>query len=217
MKSKFYFYLALLFLPFNSFGQFNLIKNFGSSPSNFYVYKNKLYFTGREVNTGNDELWVYDSTLPINSLNPKMLIDLDNNASVGSYPKNFLTYNNKLFFSNNNYLYSYDSDQPISSENPKIIGNRGNGLIVYNNKLYYEEASEYPKSWIWVYDDSQPISSSNPKKLTDNPQINSTSLGFRFTSVIYNNKLFYCGSNLNDQNYELYVYDFEFANYEHKS
>jgi len=112
-----------------------------------------------------------------------------------------------LFFSNNYYLYSYDSDLPISNENPKIIGNRGNGLVVYNNKLYYEEASQYPDSWLWVYDDNQSITSTNPKKLTDNPQINSTSLGFRFNSIVYNSKLYYCGSNLNDKNYELYVYD----------
>ena len=202
------FLIFLILFSFNFLNaQPNLIRKFASTPSNFYVHSGKLYFSASEINSNNNELWVYDANNPLSSSNPKMLVDLNDDLSTSSFPKNFVSYNGKLFFRDNTYLYAYNSAEPISLTNPKKIGNNGNGLIVYNNRLYYEEATEYPKSWLWVYDDTQSISSDNPKKLNNDLLINSTSLGFRFSSIVFNNKLYYCGSNSNDGNYELYVYN----------
>lgn len=197
----------LLFTLEYTSAQFTLIKNFQDSPSNFYIHNKKMYFSAEETGTNNTELWVYNSNEPISTTNPKIVKDLNDNPNQGSYPKNFISYNNKLFFSNNDHLFSYDDNLPVSTTNPKIIGNRGNGLIVYNGKLYYEETSSYPNSWLWVYNDNEAISSNNPKKLINNPQVNPSSLRFRFSSIVYNNKLYYCGSKSNNQDFELYVYD----------
>ncbi|MBO6211695.1 T9SS type A sorting domain-containing protein [Algoriella sp.] len=204
MKLKIYF-LFLLLYPFISFGQFDLIKgDLYSDISSFIVHKDKLYFSARSSDEEYSQIWVFDSTEPISSINPKILVNLN---STNSSPNGFINYNDKLFFNANDKLYSYDSNSPTSNDNPKVLGNSGNGFIVYNDKLYYEEASEYPNSWMWVYDDNQEVSSSNPKKLINDPKINTTSLDFRFKNIVYNDKLYYCGSNLNDRNYELYVYD----------
>lgn len=204
MKLKIYFFLLLLY-PFTMFGQFEPIKNeLKSSISDYIVYKDKLYFSGATIDDQYYQVWVFDSAEPISSSNPKPLAYLN---TTSSSPGGFINYNDKLFFNANDKLYSYDSDLPISNENPKMIGNRGNGFVIYNDKLYYEESSEYPNSWMWVYDDKKELSSSNPKKLIDDPKINSTSLDFRFNNIVYNDKLYYCGSNSNDRNYELYVYD----------
>ncbi|WP_409416145.1 T9SS type A sorting domain-containing protein [Flavobacterium sp. PS2] len=208
MNTKLLFLNLFLLFSFNfSHAQFSLVKNFSETPSNFHVHNGRLYFSATETNLNNNELWVYDANVSLSSSNPKLLADLNNDLNISSYPRNFTSYNGKLFFSDNTFLYSYNSEEPISQTNPLKIGNKGNGLVVYNNKLYYEEATEYPKSWLWVYDDTQSISTANPKKLNTNSELNSTSLGFRFKSIVFNNKLYYCGDNLNDKNYELYVYD----------
>lgn len=207
MNKKLLFFTFITFYSINFLNaQTNLIRNFADSPSNFCIYKDKLYFAAGETSY-NRELWVYDAAIALSSTNPKLVADLNDDQSSSSYPKNLVVYNGKLFFSNNFFLYSYNSEEPISTTNPKKIGKRGNGLVVYNQKLYYEDASEYPKSWIWVYDDTQSIGATNPKKLNTDLITNSTSLGFRFKSIVFNNKLYYCGSNANDQNFELYVYD----------
>ncbi|PWN61787.1 hypothetical protein [Chryseobacterium viscerum] len=187
--------------------QINLVKKFADIqvPQAFYVHKGKLYFTAREGGIANYELWAYDDNQPISSDNPKQLIDLDNDPNNGSFPKNFTTYNGKLFFSNNFYNYSYDDTLPISSTNPKKIGARGNNFRILDNKLFYEDPAASPFS-IWTFDDNLPYSSSNPKRLVL-PNVNPIMTNFKFYNTIFNGKLYFNGKTTTDQNFELYVYN----------
>ncbi|MCS3531439.1 T9SS type A sorting domain-containing protein [Chryseobacterium sp. JUb7] len=187
--------------------QINLIKKFSDVqvPSAFSVHKGKLYFMGREENTSNTEMWVYDSSLSVSATNPKLLVDLDNDPATGTSPKNFTTYNGKLFFSNNLNTYSYDDTLPISATNPRIIGPRGNSLRVFDNKLFYEEAVNSPIS-IWTFDDNLPVSATNPKRLVE-PNVNAIMTNFGFVSAVFNDKLYFNGRTTNNNNSELYVYN----------
>ena len=204
-KQLFLAFVLLFSLNFSN-AQFNLVRNFNNPPTYFYVHNNKLYFNAREVGTSNSELWVYDGTTPTSSTNPKLVKDLDDNPSVGTSPKSFVSYNGKLFFSNNNNLFSYDDNQPISATNPKIIGNRGNGLKVFDNKLFYEEATQSPIS-IWTYDDNLPIDANNPKRLVSTA-VNTIMTNYQFNPYVFNGKLYFSGKTLTaDQNFELQVYD----------
>lgn len=197
--------LIILIILFSSYvnGQPLHIYSMGT-PSNFFVFNKKLYFQGSDVKNINRELWVYDNSIPISVTNPKMLIDMDSTTSSGSFPSLFTEYNEKLFFRTNKGLYSFVDTLPISQTNPRFISNPGNGLTIYNDKLYFD----FPSSLrtIYVFDDNLPVSGTNPKALVS-PDVNYIKTSNYFIPIIYQNRMFFTATNDQNTGEELWVYD----------
>jgi len=202
-----FFLIIFIILSINLFGQPIHIDLGTSIPTSLFVFNDKLYFSSPLNSNGNNELWVYDNYEPISETNPKMLIDLNNDPTIASFPRFFTEYNNKLFFRTNFGLYSYEDNLPISETNPRYIGLAGNGLIVYDNKLYYEVYEQNVRT-MWIFDDNLPLSSTNPKKLVS-PSTNSFTTSNNFSPFIFQNKLYFSAkNNLNSNNEELWCFNF---------
>ena len=136
------------------------LDNYGSpnssSPYNFIKFNNKLYFSANNSESGN-ELWVTDGTVE----GTQLLIDIRSGFSsygfaYGSYPSNFVEFNNKLYFSandgeNGNELWVTDG----TVEGTQILADLSSGegdysnngsypsdLVEFNNKLYFSARND---------------------------------------------------------------------------
>ncbi|MBD2576766.1 ELWxxDGT repeat protein [Oscillatoria sp. FACHB-1406] len=68
-----------------------------SSPENFTILGNKLFFTAREWQGTGDELWVTDGT----TAGTQLIKDIRPGGNIGSGPQSLTVVNDKLFFSVN--------------------------------------------------------------------------------------------------------------------
>lgn len=122
-----------------------------SSPSNFVVYNNKLYFSASEHPTGqpNSELWVSDGT----DAGTFLITDLNGLDFLSSNPKFLTVYNNKFYFqafaSNEDGAEIWSSDGTaintvLTADINKRKPNSGatsnsfpDNFIVYKNLLFF--------------------------------------------------------------------------------
>lgn len=176
-----------------------------SYPTNLFLFKNKLYFTSSVTNNGNNEMWVYDNSIPISTSNPQIVIDMDSSSTSGTYPRFYTEYNGKLFFTNNVGLYSYIDTLPLSQTNPRYICPTASGLKVYDDKLFFEVPSNSYRT-IWIFNDNFPVNDTNPRILIPqdlNPIITSN----YFIPFVFQNKLFFSATDTTNTGEELWVYD----------
>ena len=147
----------------------NSYRNYSSYPSNFIEFNNKLYFTARNSENGN-ELFVSDGTAE----GTQLLVDLrpgaSNYGNFSSYPNNFIEFNNKLYFTANDgesgsELFVSDgtaegtqllADIRLGSigsdNNPFPLSSYIRDFTEFNGKLYFTaEASEIGRE-LWVTD-----------------------------------------------------------------
>ncbi len=128
------------------------------------VYNNRLYFSA-EVLNNDQELWVYDDTLPVDvGTNPAQIANINTNTSdPGSDPSFGIVYNEKLFFfakdsTGQRELFVYDDTQPVQAGmNPVIAANLGDTetnlgpgicpspteMIVFKDRLYFSAVNYY--------------------------------------------------------------------------
>lgn len=132
------------------------VGSFGSNPTDFVVFNNKLYFSAREIIHGM-ELIEYDGT------NHPVLYDLSNMEN-GSFPNSLCVYNNKLYFNardeQHGYeLWSFDGiNQPIMEYDIRegTLSSSPGQLIVFNNKLYFVATDNLHGYELWSFDGANP-------------------------------------------------------------
>jgi trimeric autotransporter adhesin len=176
-----------------------------STPNNFKVFNNKLYFSADDGYNG-FELWAYEGGGPgILGTNIYRVSDISP-GSGASFPADLVVYNGKLYFSandgsaNGTQLWAY-----IGSGEPYMIQYVYSGLIpshmvVYNNKLYFQGTSPGEGAELWVYDNNN---SMNPPMILADINIGGASAPQWLT--VYRGKLFFYANN--GANQCLWVYD----------
>ena len=136
------------------------LNNYGSpnssSPYNFIEFNNKLYFSANNTESGN-ELWVTDGTAE----GTQLVVDIRPGSSsygfaYGSYPSNFIEFDNNLYFSandgeNGNELWLTDGTvegtqlvADLSSGKSDYLddGSYPSDLVEFNNRLYFSARND---------------------------------------------------------------------------
>ena len=131
-------------------GSSNYSNSYSSSyPRNFIEFNNKLYFSANDGDN-NQELWVSDGTRE----GTQLVADINpgsSNYRNGSYPGNFIEFNNKLYFiafnrENGGGLFVSDGttegtqflvDLDLSAGNLSYYVPNPANFIEFNNKLYF--------------------------------------------------------------------------------
>jgi ELWxxDGT repeat protein len=160
--------------------------NLSSNPKNFTHINSKLYFRAATSAEG-EELWVYDTNLPIDTNNPRLTADIYSGPTT-SDPEPLIVIENKLFFCADNNtngieLWVLDSNLPLSSSNPSITFDLAPGgpdgcrsqPVAYKNKIYFNGNSGNNDYELGVYDSSLPSSPTNPSIIDLNPGLSSSS------------------------------------------
>jgi ELWxxDGT repeat protein len=147
--------------------------NNGSSPENFAIYNNHLYFSAYDGVHGR-ELWRHDGTTP----GTVMAADIVPGGQYSSSnPNNLAVYNGKLYFcatdgsgpGGHGYeLWSYDASTGTATMLPEInpTPNPGNGddflmdsspanLTVFNGKLYFSADDGTHGRELWCFDGTE--------------------------------------------------------------
>ncbi|MCK5877031.1 MAG: hypothetical protein KAG43_05300 [Candidatus Marithrix sp.] len=208
-RKSFAIFIAIaLYIP-TSYAEFDvrLVKDIvsgssGSSPHNFAVFNNKLYFQAKDDN--GKELWVYDGTN-----DPSMVKDI--NASGDSEPKDLTVFNNKLYFQANNgtnglemWVYDGTNDPSMVKD---IRSGSGYAFITnayfteFNNKLYFGANDGINGNELWVYDGT------NDPSMVAGMNTNGVAGGWPQYLTVFNNKLYFQGGDGGDTISELWVYD----------
>ena len=155
-------------------GSSNYGYTYGSNPSDFFEFNDRLYFSANNGETGS-ELFVSDGTRD----GTQLLIDLNTNVFVegedenylsfpeGSYPSNFVEFNGKLYFIANggetgSEVFVSDGTaegtqvlidlRPGSSEYGSSYGSYPSNLIEFNGKLYFTANEGENGNELWVSD-----------------------------------------------------------------
>ena len=134
-----------------------------SSPGGFIEFNDKLYFDASDGENGS-ELWVSDGT----SEGTNLVIDINssnNPGGGGSYPSDFIEFNDKLYFSANDReigseLWVSDGTSEgtnlvidiNSSNNPGGGGSYPSDFIEFNDKLYFSARDRETGGELWVSD-----------------------------------------------------------------
>jgi ELWxxDGT repeat protein len=136
--------------------------NNGSSPENFAVYNNQLYFSAYDGVHGR-ELWRFDGT------SAALAADIVSGGPYSSSnPNNLAAYNGKLYFSANDGVHGYElwsfdgtTAQMVAEINP--TADPGNGdtflmdsspqdLTVFNGLLYFSADDGVHGRELWSFD-----------------------------------------------------------------
>lgn len=193
----------------------NLVKDIkigeeGSNIQNVELINNYLYFSA-EGSHGASELLHYNITS-----NEVKVAAIANKNTQGSFPRNLIAFNNKIYFSANigdkfgNELYEYNpktkKSRLVQDLNPGSNSSTPENFIVYNNKLYFQARTEETREEVYVYD---------PK--TDKITLVVDTLPGEYNSgepeyfTIYNGKLYFSAEGFNEKGedigQELFVYD----------
>ena len=206
---------------------------YGSNPSQFIEFNNKLYFTANNGESG-DELFVSNGTRD----GTQLLVDINpgvNDGNYGppvpksSYPNNFFEFNNKLYFTANNgesgdELFVSDGTaegtQLLVDINPNINSNYGpsfpegsnpSQFIEFNNKLYFTADDGESGRELYVTDGT----AEGTQLLVDlNPNVNDDNYRPTFTRgsnpsqfIEFNNKLYFSANDGENGRQELFVSD----------
>jgi ELWxxDGT repeat protein len=149
--------------------------NKSSNPNYFTEFNNKLYFSA-DNGINDKELWVSDGTTAgtrlLKDINPNQ-DDVQNNLIGDSFPRDFIEFNNKLYFSandgvNGRELWVTDGTtngtqlvkdiNPVSFEGykdnifPNPNSSEPNYLTEFNNKLYFSAQDGVHGRALWVTD-----------------------------------------------------------------
>ncbi len=147
-----------------------------SSPSNFIIFNNKLYFSAAgsyypTTYTFDTELWVTDGTssgtVQVANINTEAIPETA--VTSGSFPSNFTIFNNRLYFTANQYDSDLGSTKELWVSDGVPVGSGGvtemvvdiypvnsddpSNLTVYNNRLYFSaydaaHGSYGPELWV---------------------------------------------------------------------
>ncbi len=152
----------------------DLNPNGSSSPSNFYEFNNRLYFSAIHEQGGR-ELWV------VNSSGAGNFIDI--NPTGSSNPRNFISFNGNLYFTANDGIHGIElwvtngtdaGTQMIMDIEPNGGSNPAH-LTVFNNRLYFSAHQGFSGRELWVMDADENVQlfcefnsaeSGNPHELT---------------------------------------------------
>lgn len=169
-----------------------------SSPENFVVVGDYLYFTASHKDLGT-ELWIYDG------VDPPKVIDIYNGSSSSS-PANLTIFQGDLYLTarstgwNGIGTYTFK----VEGENFTTFGGALNSMFVFGDDLYY---------WSWSYDGStyanrlwqyNGIDEPNAVLDANNSQIKNTSYFFD-PAVIFDNHIVFPATT--DDGQELVKYD----------
>ena len=142
--------------------------SYGSNPSSFIEFNDKLYFSANDGENG-EELWVSDGT----SEGTNLVADINPGSYPsypGSYPSNprgyssnpsyFIEFNDKLYFAandkNRRELWVSDGTSEgtnlVADINPGNYPSNPSNFIEFNNKLYFRANDGENGTELWVSD-----------------------------------------------------------------
>jgi ELWxxDGT repeat protein len=173
----------------------------GVSPSNGFVFDNKLLFDGFTSAAGH-ELWIYDAALAVSATNPKLAVDIAT-GNAGSSPQEFSIAAGKLFFMAENEatgreVWRYDPTVAVSATNPASLDLRAGvaGIAADVNlatsgdyAMFQGDSNNGKGTEPWVLNAAQPISGTNPAE--QDTIAGATGSGVRNTRSCLQNKFCY--------------------------
>ena len=206
-------------------GSSNYGYNYGSNPSSFFEFNDKLYFSANNGESGN-ELFVSDGTAE----GTQLLVDLRLGESNYGYtyssnPSELIEFNDKLYFSANNgesgrELFVSDGTaegtqllvdlRPGESNYGYSYGSNPNDLIEFNDQLYFSANNGESGNELFVSDGT----AEGTRLLVDiNSNVNEGYNGTTYPNGSYindltefNGKLYFTADN-GENGRELYVSD----------
>jgi len=132
------------------------------NPWDITVFQGSLYFSADPYDGTGRELWTYDGT----NL-PTMVADINPNGDGSGMPKNFIEFNDALYFTaddgtNGEELWKYDGTNAptmVADINPNGDGSVPRDLTVFKDALYFS-ATDLPQGRsLWKYEINELYSS----------------------------------------------------------
>ena len=192
----------------SSYSSSSSSSSYGSSPSRFIEFNDKLYFSANDGENGT-ELWVSNGTAEgtnlVADINPGI-----NGSSPGiSFFKSFIEFNGKLYFpayDEENGIELWVSDGTAEGTNlfadlsPARYGSSPSVLIEFNDKLYFSANDGENGSELWVSDGTREgtnlFADLNPGRIGSYPS----------QFIEFNNKLYFSARD-QENGSELWVSD----------
>jgi ELWxxDGT repeat protein len=174
--------------------------SFSSTPSNFVVCNNKLYFSANDWPAGpnGSEFWTTDGTSGGTAL-VKNINPIGGVPPGGSYPNGLICVNNTLLFAaddgtNGTELWTSDGTSGgtvmVKDINPSGYGSPER-LTVFNSKLYFQADDGTHGLELWTSDGT----SGGTVMVKD---INLAGDSFPFSFTVFNSKLYFFASDWTD-------------------